>query len=218
MQQSWKPLKAIALRDIFLPIYLIPLVDHWKEKITARNYSNAGLVWKLFTDTNYSAFVQHLFPAPSTEGRYAKITSTCLAAIFTLYIQQSPGLPINLIPADLDSYETDGYWTNKPNRLWDIVFPGITSFVGRRASRNHNLEFLHYAVVDSYNIKPLFAKLDSTTASHNPFGFNTRSWHSRRDLVTGKVCSVLTLFNHHSGQSCWTSWLFGCQQTRFWTK
>ena len=75
------------LRDIFLPIYLMPLVDHWKEKITERNYSNAGLVWKLFTDTNYSAFVQHLFPTPSTKGRYAKITSTCLAAIFTLYIQ-----------------------------------------------------------------------------------------------------------------------------------
>ena len=145
---------------------------------------SVGLVWKLFAEVNKVEFVQHLFPTPSTRGRYTAITSTCLASIFTLYLkgkkQSNATIPVGLIPADIEASILTGVWTRIPDQLWNIVFPGIDDFVVERSQRNHHIQFLHYAVLDAYTIKPLFAKLDSRTAKYNG-GFNSKSWHSYRD-------------------------------------
>ena len=173
------------LRSQYLPKYLTPLIGGWRGKISANGYANSvGRVWKLFAEVNKVEFVQHLFPTPSTRGRYTAITSTCLASIFTLYLkgkkQSNATIPVGLIPADIEASILAGVWTRIPDRLWNIVFPGIDDFVVERSQRNQSLAFLHYAVIDAYTIKPLFAKLDSRTAKYNG-GFNSKSWHSYRD-------------------------------------
>ena len=173
------------LRSRYLPVYLTPLIGGWRGKISANGYANAvGRVWKLFAEVNKVEFVQHLFPTPSTRGRYTSITSTCLASIFTLYLkgkkQSNATIPVGLIPADIEASILAGVWTRIPDQLWNIVFPGIGDFVVERSQRNQRLAFLHYAVLDAYTIKPLFAKLDSHTAKYNG-GFNSKSWHSYRD-------------------------------------
>ena len=94
------------LRFRYLPVYLTPLIGGWRGKISANGYANSvGLVWKLFAEVNKVEFVQHLFPSPSTRGRYTAITSTCLAAIFTLYLkgkkQSNIPLTAGFIPANL---------------------------------------------------------------------------------------------------------------------
>jgi hypothetical protein len=161
------------------------LIGGWRGKISANGYANSvGRVWKLFAEVNKVEFVQHLFPTPSTRGRYTSITSTCLASIFTLYLkgkkQSNATILADLIPADITSSIIPGVWTRIPDRLWNIVFPGIDDFVVERSQHNQRLAFLHYAVIDAYTIKPLFAKLDSHTAKYNR-GFNSKSWHSYRD-------------------------------------
>ena len=173
------------LRSIYLPEYLIPLIGGWRGKISANGYATSvGLVWKLFAEVNKVEFVQHLFPTPSTRGRYTGITSTCLASIFTLYLktkkESNSPLPAGLIPANQNPSILLSVWTRIPDLLWNIVFPGISDFVAQSRQRNHLLEFLHYAVMDAYSIKPLFAKLKSHTAKYNG-GFNSKSWHSFRD-------------------------------------
>ena len=173
------------LRSRYLPVYLTPLIGGWRGKISANGYANSvGLVWKLFAEVNKVEFVQHLFPTPSTRGRYTSKTSTCLAAIFTHYTRSKNAsntpLPAGLIPASLTFSIIPGVWTRIPDQLWNIVFPGIGDFVVERRKRNHHIQFLHYAVLDAYTIKPLFAKLDSRTAKYNR-GFNSKSWHSYRD-------------------------------------
>ena len=75
-----------------------------------------------------------------------------------------PQLARNLIPPNLEKSMKIGYWTARPATLWNIVLPsmffvtfqlllGISQFVTARASRHQNLEFLHFAVVDSHSIE-----------------------------------------------------------------
>ena len=173
------------LRSRYLPYYLIPLIGGCRGNVSVNGYANSvGRVWKLFAEVNKVEFVQHLFPTPSTRGRYTSITSTCLASIFTLYLKSkntsNTPIPVGLIPADIEASILAGVWTRIPDRLWNIVFPGIDDFVVERSQRNQRLAFLHYAVLDAYTIKPLFAKLNSSTAKYNG-GFNSKSWHSYRD-------------------------------------
>ena len=112
-----------SLRALYLPAYLLPLVGQWKKKVSAKSYGNAGLIWKLFHTVNTTAFAQHLFPTPSTKGRYSKITTTMLASIFTSYITQyNPQIPL---PLPLKLNKTLKYWNSKPAELWNLVFPGI---------------------------------------------------------------------------------------------
>jgi hypothetical protein len=138
----------------------------------------------LFAEVNRTEFVQHLFPTPSTKGIYRKITSTLLSAILTYYLKSKKSakepIPDGIIPEDLEAKESLPYWTKIPHTVWNIVFPGISSFVDGRALHGQKLQFVHFAVIDSYTIKPLFAKLNSATANYNG-GFNSRSWHSMRN-------------------------------------
>ena len=96
-----------------------------------------------------------------------------------------------------------GYWTARPATLWNIVLPGmlfvtfqlllgISQFVTARTSRHQNLEFLHFAVVDSHSIKCLFAKKNSSTASHSITVFNSRSYHAHRNEAD-KACIFLPI-------------------------
>lgn len=181
------------LRKSYLPKYLVPLVDCWRTKLSTHSYQNIGFAWRLFTDVNNVEFVQHLFPTPSLGGHYTKITSTLLAAIFTLYIKESN----KLLPQDVHDLVPETLaklpiklekWTPHPELLWRLVFPGIDSFVESQARRNHRLSFLHYAVMDSIFLKPMFAKLNTWTSRVK--GFNSRSWRCYRDEEE-KVCFFL---------------------------
>ena len=72
----WRGKSFEDMRATFLPVYLRPLVDKWKAKLSAKKYAHIGLVWKLFADVNHDEFVQKLVPTPNTKGRYTRVTST----------------------------------------------------------------------------------------------------------------------------------------------
>ena len=117
-----------GLRGVLLPSYLFTLVNNWRGKISGNSYSQATIVWMLFNEVNNVDFVQHLFPTASSKGHFTKITSTCLAAILTLYIKTvgKTKLPALLIPANLESSILLPYWTSRPDIVWNVVFPGIS--------------------------------------------------------------------------------------------
>ena len=69
-------------------------------------------------------------------------------------------------------------WTPHGSYLWDLIFPGIEPF---EVKSNGRLEFLYCAQVDAYQIKPLFAKKLTRTASYSATGYNSKSWKSRLD-------------------------------------
>ena len=73
-------------------------------------------------------------------------------------------------------------WNPHGKYLWDLIFPGIERF---EKKSNERLAFLYCAQVDAYQIKPLFAKTKTLTASASTTGFNSKSWKSR--LVDGKI-------------------------------
>jgi hypothetical protein len=147
----------------------------------------------LFTDVNKVEFAQQYVPIPSTGGKFWGFTNTITTALWVNYIKviasddiisrlnnwclqrgiEFPG------PSASTMSSLKKRWCNGDS--WHALFPGIGMFVSKRASRNQNLRFGYYAVMNTASIKALFYKLSSKTARLNG-GFNSISWRSHIDL------------------------------------
>jgi len=194
---SIKGLQSIQrIRELYLPSYLKPLVDSWGKDLKSAGLECAPLIWRLMAEVNAKDFVQHLYPQPKNSGRFAftlilcryfGITTTMLAGIFTDYINNRSDVELPELPASCRSQTGkivtgDNTWTSKPDVLWQVILPKVG---GKR-------NFLHFMQYDGYCIKIEVAKLNSSTASSHPTGFNSRSWRTYRDH-NEEVCYNFTI-------------------------
>lgn len=164
------PLKE--LRAKLLPAYVTALLPQagdesgWLSKLSADQYSNIGIFWKLAYDTNCRLeecgrpICQELFPGPNCRARFVDLTTTRLAAVFTDWLKMcgssDKALKEKLIecgrqlhvdicsgPAPLIDGEAvltlAGQWIKHPRLLWRFLFPGIHKFVDKcsKSSRSN---------------------------------------------------------------------------------
>jgi hypothetical protein len=182
-----------ALRAVFLPAYLNPLVNDWRNKLSKCDYANITLAWRLFADANNGEFTQQLVPTQSTGGRYWGFTHTMMVSFWASYLKHvAPSKIIKQLKSWCD--ERDYAFTEPKSSsisslkkswagtdVWDVLFPGISKFVRDSSARNHRLKFGFYVVLNAASIKGLFYKEGSKTAIANG-GFNSLSWRSHVDL------------------------------------
>jgi hypothetical protein len=70
-------------------------------------------------------------------------------------------------------------WTSCPDGLWDLLFPGIKKFVGKRDENGQHLRFSHYAVTDGWSLKCTF----TVEQEHRRWNVNGYSSSNYRRLI-----------------------------------
>jgi hypothetical protein len=166
-----------SFRKVFLPDYVLPLVNGWQKKLSENGYHNIGIALKLFADVNKAAFVQHLFPMPNLKGRMHTLTTTRLLVLFRVYDScVDDTFKQSFLSPSLSDRNQLAYWQQEvQDKIWSAVFPFIDVF-----SEDKKLQFfLHSSKIDSDTMHCLFVNPRTSTAKRNGSGYNSRNWRCR---------------------------------------